>query len=84
MSACGAWPGPALVLLDGIPLNDLFFGSIQWNRVPLETVSQIEIVRGGDATLWGNYAMGGVVNIITQSPTKNELIIQGGGGSYGT
>jgi len=77
--------GPrALVLLDGIPLNDLFFGSIQWNRVPIETVSQIEIARGGDATLWGNYAMGGVVNIITQAPTKNELLVSGGAGSYGT
>jgi len=74
----------ALVLLDGLPLNDSYFGTIQWNRVPMENVRQIEIVRGGDATLWGNYAMGGVINILTRSPTRNELSISGGGGSYGT
>jgi|GEM_PF-609522 len=74
----------ALVLLDGLPLNDTYFGSIQWNRVPLEDVKQVEIVRGGDATLWGNYAMGGVINILTQSPTRNQLLVEGGGGSYGT
>ena len=74
----------ALVLLDGIPLHDVYFGSIQWNRVPLENIQQLEIVRGADATLWGNYAMGGVINVITQSPTKNEVLVSGGGGSYGT
>jgi len=74
----------ALVLLDGIPLNDSYFGSVQWSRVPLENIRQIEIIRGGDSTLWGNYAMGGVINILTQQPIKNELLVQGGAGSYGT
>src|SRR5207253_1997315 len=50
----------ALVLLDGVPLNDPFFGYLQWSQVPLETIDRVEIVRGGGATLWGNYAMGGV------------------------
>ncbi|HEY2752499.1 TonB-dependent receptor [Phenylobacterium sp.] len=74
----------ALVLLDGVPLNDPFQGYVQWNRVPLETIDRVEVVRGGGATLWGNYAMGGVVNILTRAPDRNELILQGGGGSYGT
>lgn len=74
----------ALVLLDGVPLNDPFFGYVQWNRVPLETIERVEVVRGGGATLWGNYAMGGVVNVLTKAPDHDELILQGGGGSYGT
>lgn len=74
----------ALVLLDGVPLNDPFFGYVQWNRVPLETIDRVEIVRGGVATLWGNYAMGGVINILTRTPDQDQLILQGGGGSYGT
>jgi outer membrane receptor protein involved in Fe transport len=74
----------ALALLDGVPLNDPFFGYVQWNRVPLETIDRVEIVRGGGATLWGNYAMGGVINVLTKAPDRNELILQGGGGSYGT
>lgn len=74
----------ALVLLDGVPINDPFFGYLQWSRVPLELVDQVEVVRGGGATLWGNYAMGGVINIRTREPTEDELVLQGGGGSFGT
>src|SRR5690349_11067829 len=37
----------ALVLLDGVPINDPFFGYIQWNRVPMENVERVEVVRGG-------------------------------------
>ena len=74
----------ALVLLDGVPINDPFFGYLQWSRVPLELVDQVEVVRGGGATLWGNYAMGGVINIRTREPTQDEIKLQGSGGSHGT
>ena len=74
----------ALVLLDGVPMNDPFFGYLQWSRVPMEWVNQVEIVRGGGATLWGNYAMGGVINIRTREPLKDEIAFEGSGGSFGT
>src|SRR5205085_1285552 len=38
--------GRTLVLLDGIPLNDPFGGWVYWNRVPLEAVDTVEVVRG--------------------------------------
>src|SRR5256885_15685054 len=37
----------ALVLDDGIPLNDPFGGWIYWGRVPRAAIDHIEIVRGG-------------------------------------
>lgn len=74
----------ALVLLDGVPLNDPFFGYIQWSQVPLETVDRVEIVRGGGATLWGNYAMGGVINVLTRPIDRTELVAEAGAGTYGT
>jgi outer membrane receptor protein involved in Fe transport len=74
----------ALVMLDGVPLNDPFFGYIQWSQVPIESVDRIEVVRGGGATLWGNYAMGGVINVITRAPDQTGLIAEAGAGSYGT
>ncbi|HEY1929472.1 MAG TPA: TonB-dependent receptor [Caulobacteraceae bacterium] len=73
-----------LVLMDSVPLNDPFFGYIQWNRVPLDNVDRVEIVRGGGSPLWGNSAMGGVINVITRAPTSDELDIDAAGGSYGT
>jgi outer membrane receptor protein involved in Fe transport len=74
----------ALVLLDGIPINDPFFGYVQWNRVPMENIERVEVVRGASASLWGNYAMGGVINIVTRVPGKQQFGVSGGGGSYGT
>ena len=74
----------ALVLLDGVPINDPFFGYIQWNRVPMENVERVEVVRGGGSPLWGNYAMGGVINIITRVPDGKEVGLEAGGGNYGT
>jgi outer membrane receptor protein involved in Fe transport len=73
-----------LVLLDGVPVNDPFFNYIQWNRIPLDNIDHVEIVRGGGAPLWGNGALGGVVNVITKAPDKEELVIDGSGGTYGS
>src|SRR5574337_1955578 len=57
-----------LVLLDGVPLNDPFGGWVYWSKVPLESVERIEVTRGGGSGVYGNYAMGGVINIITRRP----------------
>ncbi len=74
----------SLVLLNGIPLNDSFFGFIQWSEVPVETVDRVEVVRGGGSALWGNYAMGGVINTITRPDDRTELVVESAGGSRGT
>jgi outer membrane receptor protein involved in Fe transport len=73
-----------LVMVDGVPINDPFFNYIQWDRIPLDNIQQVEIVRGGGSPLWGNTAMGGVVNVITKTATANELEASAGGGSYGS
>lgn len=57
----------ALVLLDGVPLNDGFGGWINWGIVP-NTIERIEVVPGGGSNLYGTWAMGGVINILTQQP----------------
>lgn len=74
----------ALVLLDGVPLNDPFFGYVQWSEVPLDVIDRVEVVRGGGATLWGNYAMGGVINILTRPIDRTALVMESAGGSRGT
>jgi outer membrane receptor protein involved in Fe transport len=54
----------ALVLDDGIPLNDPFGGWIYWGRIPLAAIERVEILRGGASDLYGSAAMGGVVDCI--------------------
>ena len=62
-----------LVLLDGIPLNDPFGGWVYWSKVPLESIERIEVVRGGGSALYGNYALGGVINLVTRKPQATEI-----------
>ena len=74
----------ALVLLDGVPLNDGFMGYVQWNQVPLENVERVEVIRGGTASLWGNFALGGVINVLTRRPEETKLVVEDGYGDFGT
>ncbi len=57
-----------LVLLDGVPFNDPFGGWVYWTRVPLQDTDRIEVVDSPSSSLYGNYAMGGVINIVTARP----------------
>lgn len=63
----------ALMLFDGIPLNDPFGGWIYWGRVPRESVGQVEVLRGGASHLYGGTALGGVVNVIGRAPERSTL-----------
>lgn len=54
----------ALVLLDGIPVNDPFQGYVRWGQIPVELVERVEVVRGG-SVVWGNLGIGGMVNLLT-------------------
>ena len=74
-----------LVMVDGVPVNDPYFRTINWSAIPKNTIDRIEVVRGGGATsLWGNMAMGGIINIVTREPTKTAAAADVSYGSYGT
>jgi outer membrane receptor protein involved in Fe transport len=60
----------AVVLADGIPLNDPFGGWVYWGRVPREGVSRVEVLRGGASALYGSDALGGAVQLITRRPQQ--------------
>jgi outer membrane cobalamin receptor len=62
-----------LVLLDGTPFNDPFGGWVYWTRVPLSGVERIEVVDGSSSSAYGNYAMGGVINIVTTPPARRTV-----------
>jgi outer membrane receptor protein involved in Fe transport len=63
----------AVVLADGIPINDPFGGWVFWGRVPREALSRIEVVQGGASSLYGTDALGGVVNLISRDTRESAL-----------
>jgi iron complex outermembrane receptor protein len=73
-----------LVLIDGLPANDAFYGTVQWNLVPMSAIDSVEFIRGGVSSLWGNYGMGGVINIKTKTPSNSQQEVSGSIGSFGT
>jgi outer membrane receptor protein involved in Fe transport len=63
----------SLVLLDGLPINGGFFGAVLWNRAPEYTVERLEVVRGSTSSLFGSFAMGGAVNVVSYVPDRQDL-----------
>ncbi len=59
-----------LFLVDGERMAGETFDNIDYNRVDMDNVQQIEIVKGAASSLYGSNAVGGVINIITQKPQK--------------
>ncbi len=75
----------ALVLVDDIPLNDPFGGWVYWDRVVRESISNVEVVRGGaDASLYGSTAMGGVIQFRTREPKETAISAESSWGSENT
>jgi outer membrane receptor protein involved in Fe transport len=66
----------AVVLADGIPINDPFGGWVYWGRVPHEAISRIEVVQGGASNLYGTDALGGVINLISRDANEPVLSLE--------
>lgn len=57
-----------LVLVNGRRLNDFDLAAVDWGSIPLQSIERIEISRGNSgAVLYGEGAVGGVVNIVTKT-----------------
>jgi outer membrane receptor protein involved in Fe transport len=75
----------ALVLVDEIPLNDPFGGWVYWDRVSRESISDVEVVRGGGgSSLYGSTAMGGVIQFRTRQPETTSISAEGSWGNENT
>ena len=74
----------ALVLQDGIPINDPYGSWIFWGRVPLASLDEAQVVPGGVSSLYGNEALGGVVNLQTRSPVLTNFAAEGFFGNNNT
>ena len=57
------------LLMDGIVINSIDAGILNWDMIPLTEVERVEILKGSDSALYGTSALGGVVNVVmTDAP----------------
>ncbi|WP_173496750.1 TonB-dependent receptor [Shewanella sp. ISTPL2] len=73
-----------LILLDGRRLNNIDIAAPSLNAIPLNQVDRIEILSGSAGVLYGDQAVGGVINIVTKSPENTGGSVQLSGGSFDT
>ncbi|MEI6859128.1 MAG: TonB-dependent receptor [Shewanella sp.] len=73
-----------LILVDGRRLNNIDIAAPSINAIPLNQIERVEILSGSAGVLYGDQAVGGVINIITKAPTGTGGSIQLSGGSFNT
>jgi len=62
-----------LALIDGLPMLSADAGNIKWQYLPMENLSQIEIIKGASSVLYGSSALNGIINFRTADATNIPL-----------
>jgi outer membrane receptor protein involved in Fe transport len=80
VSIRGVDEGRTGVLSDGIPINDAWGEWIDWGRVPKSMLDRVEVAEGGQSSLYGNGAMGGLISFFTRplAPGSAQMGVDGG------
>ncbi len=75
-----------LLLINGKPVRESLEGGISsemYESFPINIIERIEVIKGPGSVLYGSNAFAGVINVITEKPTKTEASISGHGGNEG-
>ena len=64
----------ALVLADGVPLNDPFGGWVYWNQVPRTELEAIEVAAGPESDVYGTDALGGAIQLLRR-PVQDRYAV---------
>ncbi len=69
------WNPRMLVLVNGHPVYEDFYGDVVWAALPvqLDEIRQIEVVKGPNSALFGFNAASGVINILTYDPLRDKV-----------
>lgn len=77
----GSESNHTLLLLEGMPLNDPYFGNIYLSEYLSKSFSRAEILKGPYSSIYGSEALGGVVSLFLKKEEKANFSI--GIGNYG-
>ena len=76
--------GQTLVLVNGIRVNDPQSGHHDMDLpIPPDGIARVEVLRGSGSTLYGSDAVGGVINVITNTPELSEFHLRLAAGNFG-
>lgn len=67
-----------IILVDGERISGKVDDAVDINQIPVQSIERIEVVKGPMSSIYGSDAIGGVVNIITKTPSLGVTTAQGG------
>ncbi len=62
-----------MVLVDGLPMLSADAGHIRWQSMPLENLSQVEIIKGASSVMYGSSALNGTISFRTDEATREGV-----------
>lgn len=71
-----------IVMIDGVAMNNLSENHADIGAIPVQNIERVEIIKGPASSSWGS-SLGGIIHIITKSPSDSEEITGISSGSYG-
>lgn len=70
-----------MMLWNGMPLLSGYAGDAQWNAIPIEQASQVEVIKGASSVLYGSGALNGVIALSEKEPglvPETKIRVQAG------
>ena len=70
-----------MMLWNGLPLLSGYAGDAQWNAIPIEQASQVEVIKGASSVLYGSGALNGVIALSEKEPglqPETKIRVQAG------
>jgi len=80
ISIRGSNASDVAVLLDGVRLNDANTGVADLSAIDLNSLKQVQVIKGGSSSLYGSDATGGVLNLEPKTATRNTAYFNRGQG----
>ena len=81
VSMRGVDEGRTVVLFDGVPITDAWGEWVDWSRVPNGMLDRVEVIGGGTSALYGNGAIGGMIQYFSRPMAPGALSMQADMGS---
>jgi outer membrane cobalamin receptor len=79
-----AYDGKILITVDGMDITERLYGTVPLgDRIPVDMIERIEIIRGPGSAMYGDNAELAVINIVTKGPKLDGGFVSGGVGTDG-